>query len=294
MVRGKALIAAFMTIFLLAKPSLGSAQVLALAPPPTVQSAQKSAAIEAFSAAKRTVPSMDGYAYSSILRSEFDTKFRKATSQNRNLAAELTPAQLMSPSIATKYAKRGSLPPAVDASGHVAAVAHLVDNDPRFRSAYAELLLSPNNWIWFGLATSDFQNTVVLTGNDYLCTGVVVGPNTVATAQHCYCKGMQNAQIGNVLDDSKPKYAVTDGVPMKQCGSPVTKAADIAILHVSPSFDPSVVALTLLANDAQIKSAHSVRAVGFGQTESGLLGNKTEVDLPIISQDCEGSVSTVT
>jgi len=41
------------------------------------------------------------------------------------------------------------------------------------------------------LATTGYSNTVALKGTSQLCTGVIVGPKAILTAQHCYCDGLR-------------------------------------------------------------------------------------------------------
>ena len=41
------------------------------------------------------------------------------------------------------------------------------------------------------MATTGYSNTVALKGTSQLCTGVIVGPKAILTAQHCYCDGLR-------------------------------------------------------------------------------------------------------
>lgn len=169
----------------------------------------------------------------------------------------------------------------------------LLDIDPRYQRNFFALTgnSSLRDRIWGGLPTSLYLNTVVIVGGTNLCTGTVIGKRAVLTAQHCHCGGVTaTVYVGKTLDDSQPGYRIERSVPMKPCGSPVGDAADVALMFVDHDFDAAVVPVKL-ATSAQINQAQFMRAVGFGRTEAGTVGQKMMVDLPVATPDCQGSVS---
>jgi secreted trypsin-like serine protease len=126
-------------------------------------------------------------------------------------------------------------------------------------------------------------------GGTGLCTGTVVGPKAVLTAQHCYCDHVdKKAWVTNFFDDSAPGYEIAEGHPMRQCGDPQSTAADVALLITRTPFDASVTPAVFASKD-MIDHARLVRAVGFGKTDRGMLGQKMMVDIAVVSPSCSGS-----
>jgi hypothetical protein len=172
-----------------------------------------------------------------------------------------------------------------------------LDNDARYRANQSALTSGSgqeSNRIWGGMLALGYANTVAVTDGTALCTGTVIARNAVLTAQHCFCAGMaKSIYIGNVLDGLHAPYAnVTSGKSMKPCSSVVTDPADVAILFVSREFDPRVIIPAVLASKGMIDGAKVVRAVGFGETETGVVGQKMIVDIAVATDDCAGTLHT--
>jgi hypothetical protein len=171
----------------------------------------------------------------------------------------------------------------------------LFDRDQRYVANATSLVLqtaASRERVWNGLPTSGYLNTVVVTGHSGLCTGTAVAPNAVITAQHCHCGGTNEfVAVGSIFDGQRPGIRVSRSIPMKACDQPTSKEADIALLILSANLDPSVVPASL-ASKSLIDKAKSIRVVGFGRDDSGRVGQKLMVDIPMASTDCSGAVGS--
>ncbi len=176
----------------------------------------------------------------------------------------------------------------------LASLPSLFDRDPRF-IANAKLLVlnggtAATERVWYGLPTSGYRNTVVITGNSAICSGTIIAKNAVLTAQHCHCGGVnQFVGIGTHYDDQNPGIQVLRSIPMKSCDQAVSAQADVALLILKQNVDASVLPATL-ASPVMIDRATQVRVVGFGADEHNQIGQKLLVDVPVASADCMGSV----
>jgi len=168
----------------------------------------------------------------------------------------------------------------------------LLDRDPRYLVSLSALQGGASiDRILGGLPTSGYLNTVVVRGGTSLCSGVVVGRRAILTAQHCFCAGVdEDVYVGSAYSDQAIPYKVARGVAMKACTSPVTAAADIAVLFMQTPFDANVLPAPF-APTQMIDATKVVRAVGFGLTELNYVGQKMMVDIPVASSDCSGHVS---
>jgi len=256
--------------------------------------AQKKAAAAADASASLLDPSKQSAAYVAVFRAELNRQLPPAIKDTPSAIVGLDTHIANFNSNTAIYGGTPVLGPTTTLTTPVAPFptrSFLPDADPRYRTAVAALATS-NYRIYGGIPSYGYANTVVLTGGTNLCTGVVIAPNVIITAQHCYCAGMTQAQVGNIYNPSAPQIAIAHGVPMKPCGTstPVSEAADVALLFTATDFDPTSVPPARLATDAIIAQAQSVRAVGFGLTQTGILGTKMMVDIPLISPSCSGSV----
>lgn len=176
------------------------------------------------------------------------------------------------------------LPPTLNTS--------LLDNDPRYLNNLVALTGAADGRIYGGLPTTAYLNTVAVSGATALCTGTVVSKNAVITAQHCYCDGAtKQIFIGADMLQPGMTYKVSRAIPMRSCDAPISREADVALLFVDTPF-PSSVVPAKFASTADIDSSKTLRAVGFGRTETGMAGRKMMVDLPVASNACAGLVST--
>jgi Trypsin len=189
----------------------------------------------------------------------------------------------------------------------LAAVVSPFDLDPRYRANLALLTGGQGNdfnRIYGGLPTGGYLNTVAVISGTTICTGTVVAKNAVVTAEHCYCPRVDKS---SGLYDGKVfvGYSYVDGVqtstykisisrkpiPRRACDAPPSTEADIVLMFTEQDLPANVVP-AVLASKATIDQATIVRAVGFGWTQTGILGQKMMVDIPVVSTSCDGSVPT--
>lgn len=180
-----------------------------------------------------------------------------------------------------------------------------IEFDPRFQlnvsRLAADVLDNPNAVlnarIWGGTpvtAESDiYPDAVAIHGNGGFCSGTVIAPDKVLTAAHCYCDGVTDeVLIGQ--NTSTP----SEKVPVDREGSDVftpcdviktnLKDGDIALLKLSWPVSVPPRALTSLQT---VRDAASVRAVGFGRTQTDI-GFKYQINIVIASFQCDGVTLT--
>lgn len=125
-------------------------------------------------------------------------------------------------------------------------------------------------------------------GAAYLCTGSVIGPNTVLTAAHCNVTTDSFAIIGETYPESTQKvYFVQSFVPHPQYAlSTDAQAVQYDIAYVTLAEEvPSTVPLLKVNNDPGIPPAASlVRAIGYGVTSGNEQGQSYENDTIILNQ----------
>jgi hypothetical protein len=137
-----------------------------------------------------------------------------------------------------------------------------------------------------------YLDTVLILGSNKICTGILVTPDKVLTAAHCYCSGVdREVVIGTTILDyitrleiDKPKSrSFIDCEALNNDLSNISKG-DVAVYTLrSPMND---VAPRRIASENFVRAAASVRAVGFGKTSSAMFGSKFTVDIVIASHDC--------
>lgn len=166
-----------------------------------------------------------------------------------------------------------------------------LDNDPRYRTN-----LSDQNRVWGGdkVAPGTFPDTVAITGNGKICSGVVIGARAVLTAAHCFCEGVkQTVYFGDNVQHATNTATVSGGDTMIPCEQNLQlENGDVAIVRTNAllTIPPRAFASAALTNSATFGSV-----VGFGIGMNPVIdpaGIKRLVDVPMASVSCTGSVTT--
>lgn len=225
--------------------------------------------------------------YAAALRTSLNRAYRDVLSREARRAAVLF-EQLDVSSFSAIFGRS-----AVTDRGDSLPPPDMFDFDVRYRENLMQLIRGGQDVdrIWNGRPTNGYQNTVAIVGGSGICTGTVIARNAVLTAQHCHCGGVnRQVYVGHEFDDTGPLFRIVRSEPMRRCNDPGSNPADAAVMFIDGAFPDSVVPARLAA-PAQIDNARIVRAVGFGRTETGRVGRKMMVDIPVASAACNGAVT---
>jgi secreted trypsin-like serine protease len=176
-----------------------------------------------------------------------------------------------------------------------------VNNDPRFDNnlvSMAQQTISNEHARIFGggpIAAGTFRDVVSLSGSYNLrCSGTLIAANVVLTAAHCVCAGV-NKQVTFGEDTatalSTDVFDVVRSTAMNGCSSGVNAAVikpgeDVALVYLDKSV--TTIAPRAFASITTLNAASEIRAVGYGLTETGRIGTKLMVDIPMASPTCSG------
>jgi Trypsin len=167
---------------------------------------------------------------------------------------------------------------------------------------------SDNSRVWTGVPITSpdlFQDTVAIIGNNKICSGTLIAPDLVVTAAHCYCDGVTDQATFGVS-----AFAPTDRINIvKEQSVLFTPSADPAAqrcAQIKQDLSLGDLALMKLEKPANalpreigglpmVLNSASVRAVGFGQNNSGgsggVIGIKYQVNIVIASYQCGGTAA---
>jgi len=116
----------------------------------------------------------------------------------------------------------------------------------------------------------------------------LIAANVVLTAAHCVCAIVTDVYEGSSVYTPtymhKPVSRAGLAGQMRTCNAPRSPAADIGIVRIADQFKHTN--SVTLASVSTINNIPVVRAVGFGETETGQDGQMKYVDIPIASPDC--------
>ncbi len=162
------------------------------------------------------------------------------------------------------------------------------------RSFTSEAALSGLLRVWHGapvVKPDPYPETVMVIGGGGLCSGILVTPNLVITAAHCFCDNINSeVSVGTSLLDvsDRSKVDVANSKSHIPCDQLKTasniRKGDMAVYSLTTPL--SSVPVRHIASEQTLRAAASVRAVGFGKTIQGPPGVKFAVDVVIASYDC--------
>lgn len=166
-----------------------------------------------------------------------------------------------------------------------------IDLDNRYRSNFSD-----TTRLWGGaqVIPGTFPDTVAITGNGGICTGIVIGPKAVLTAAHCYCEGIREiVYFGDSVQGATSTSHVSGGEPMIPCDPDFQVGnGDVAVLTVGT---PLTIPARAFASTSLLNTAKYGRAVGYGIGKNFITdpaGIKRMVDVPMASINCSGKVET--
>lgn len=142
------------------------------------------------------------------------------------------------------------------------------------------------------LADDPYSDAVaVINSQGGICSGTLVAPDKVVYAAHCFCRGVnEEVRAGQSLftplktikvDRSRSKSLLDCGTHRQDIAK-----GDAAVLTLAEPLSDA--RPRLIASQAMVVQAASVRAAGFGRTEANVVGFKFIVDVIIATPDCDG------
>lgn len=172
-----------------------------------------------------------------------------------------------------------------------------------------------NKKIYYGSAAPEQNSTVAIRyryrGRSQLCTGVVISQSSVLTAGHCSCGENYQLVFGQEVDDvdSRTVTVPRGGVrrfPPYDCSRVhlAQPGRDLAVIMFNPDdvapadvrsefYSVARVMPPRVARRTVLQPGNSLKAVGYGRTETGDSGVRMAAPIPVMSWDCaEGWAKT--
>lgn len=203
---------------------------------------------------------------------------------------------------------------------HDGIVPRLIDRDPIYQLwlsratpetsefGYRQGPTEPKVSFGFVMGAAKYPEVVALltSSGESVCTGALLGRDTVVTAAHCFCGApVEQVVFGASTTDPVKTISITgrpvvpndvnlvsDGYTSSACERS-TFGNDVAVVKLSETVGARVSRRTVRFGQsehvAQARAGTTLYVVGFGRTETGKKGTKMRATMPIINPTCRPS-----
>jgi hypothetical protein len=194
----------------------------------------------------------------------------------RSFVQTVAPPAVETASPATPQARLAVQPLVEEASTRLRSS---IANDQTWQANNQQMRLQPRIVFGVPVTTNEYDNVVYVESSCCICTGTLISPNVVLTADHClFNKFNQEVQVREVRFGNDLRTG--EAIRVKSQHRIRNGASDIAILILSRR---ASVAPRPIATQTQLNAAVSVQVVGFGYTQNGRSDIKMKADVPIVA-----------